>query len=130
MTEHANITSIDHILLAMPHGEEAKAIHFYSDILGLRQVAKPASLQENGGAWFSTLSSEGAALVHLGGEADFRSARKAHPAFAVDDIDTFAKQLEHHHLTLHWDERLLPQTRRFFVFDPFGNRLEFLQHQS
>lgn len=120
------ITAIDHVLLAMPKDEESKAIEFYADILGLAQVSKPASLQENGGAWFSN----GTVMVHLGGEADFRPARKAHPAFAVRDIDAFAEQLEQHHLTLTWDERLLPQTRRFFVFDPFGNRIEFLQHQS
>jgi hypothetical protein len=30
---------------------------------------------------------------------------------------------------VHWDEEL-PGYRRFYAHDPFGNRLEFLQHEA
>ena len=36
-----NIEGIDHIQLAMPAGEEAKARRFYSDLLGIPEVPKP-----------------------------------------------------------------------------------------
>ena len=46
-------------------------------------VPKPAHLAVRGGCWFE----DGPAKVHLGVEADFRPARKAHPALLVDDLD-------------------------------------------
>ena len=49
-------------------------------------------------------------------------ARKAHPAFAVDDLDALAANLG----DVRWDEEL-SGGRRFYATDPFGNRLEFLE---
>ncbi len=49
------------------------------------------------------------------------SARKAHPAFAVEDLDALAERIG----DVRWDDEL-PGVRRFYAHDPFGNRLEFL----
>ncbi len=73
------ILSFDHVQLAMPTGEEEKARAFYSGILGLEEVAKPPELAKRGGAWFKA----GDVALHLGVEADFRPARKVHPALLV-----------------------------------------------
>ena len=51
----------------------------------------------------------------------FVAARKAHPAFAVADLDALAAELG----DVAWDDGL-PGVRRFYASDPFGNRLEFL----
>src|SRR5499426_2727003 len=75
------VLGIDHILLAMPPGEEAKARAFYTGVLQLQEKVKPAALAARGGAWFTN----GTIEVHLGVEKDFRPARKAHPAFVVRD---------------------------------------------
>lgn len=115
---------IDHVQLAMPAGQEAQAQHFYASVLGFKELEKPAPLQARGGCWFQ----QGNITLHLGIEADFRAAKKAHPAFEVSDLSRLAEQLSAHHLELSWDELLLPQTQRFYTHDPFGNRLEFLQH--
>jgi catechol 2,3-dioxygenase-like lactoylglutathione lyase family enzyme len=64
--------------------------------------------------------------LHLGAEADFAPARKAHPALRVDDIDGLAARCEAAGLAPRWDDRY-PGTRRFYVHDPFGNRIEILQ---
>ena len=74
-----SVKSLDHIHIAMPRGREAEARAFYQDLLGIREVAKPPNLAKRGGCWFES----GALKVHLGVEADFRPARKAHPAFIV-----------------------------------------------
>src|ERR1039457_6415640 len=70
------VQNIDHVQLAMPPGEEERARAFYAGVLGLTEVPKPPDLAKRGGAWFE----QGAVKIHLGVEADFRPARKAHPA--------------------------------------------------
>ena len=65
------------------------------------------------------------AVLHLGVESDFAPARKAHPALRVDDLDALAKRLTDAGFELAWDGNI-PGTRRFHVFDPLGNRLEFI----
>ena len=116
------LTAIDHIQIAMPAGEEAAARHFYSDLLGLTEVAKPPSLAKRGGAWFT---GPGIA-VHLGVEQDFRPAKKAHPCFRVADLDALQSVLEAEGITIIPDQ-VIPGVRRFYAADPFGNRIEFQQ---
>jgi catechol 2,3-dioxygenase-like lactoylglutathione lyase family enzyme len=105
---------LDHVQLAAPPGCEAEARRFFGGVLGLREVPKPPSLAARGGVWFENL--------HIGVEEDFKPARKAHPAFAVDDLDALAAKLG----DVTWDDEL-PGVRRFYARDPWGNRLEFLQ---
>jgi catechol 2,3-dioxygenase-like lactoylglutathione lyase family enzyme len=119
------LEAIDHVQLAMPAGEEPKARAFYSGILGLAEIPKPPVLAARGGAWFAS----GSVQVHLGVEADFRPARKAHPAFRVLDLGALAERLHAAGLDVVPDADL-PGYSRFYVSDPFGNRLEFLESQS
>lgn len=76
------VRGIDHVQLAMPPGREDDAIEFYDGLLAISQVAKPAHLAERGGCWFE----RGELKIHLGVDAAFRPARKAHPALLVDDL--------------------------------------------
>jgi catechol 2,3-dioxygenase-like lactoylglutathione lyase family enzyme len=46
------IVGLHHVQLAMPNGEEAKAIAFYEELLGLPHVEKPLHLRARGGCWF------------------------------------------------------------------------------
>jgi catechol 2,3-dioxygenase-like lactoylglutathione lyase family enzyme len=114
------ITSLDHVQLAMPAGEEEAARRFYRDILGLVEVQKPERLARRGGVWFRGAGFQ----VHLGVEAGFRPARKAHPAFRVSRLDGLAQALEASGYMITWDTEI-PGVRRFYTDDPFGNRLEF-----
>ena len=115
------IVGLDHVQLAMPAGEESAARRFYGEVLGLAEVPKPEALRARGGVWFA---GPGFGL-HLGVEADFRPARKAHPAFQVRDVEKVAERLEVAGYSPLWDDAL-PGVRRFYAHDPFGNRLEFL----
>lgn len=120
-----NFIALDHVQVAMPAGEEAKARAFYIGVLGMSELKKPDSLARRGGAWFA--GGDGASVqIHLGVEADFRPARKAHPAVLVSDIDALAERITKAGHAVKWDDEL-EDTRRFFCDDPFGNRLEFIE---
>ncbi len=118
----ARITRLDHVQIAMPAGEESAARAFYAGILGLSEIPKPPGLAKRGGAWF-----EGSGFqVHLGVEADFHPAKKAHPCFRVDDLDRLRQALEDAGVETIPDSEI-PGVRRFYASDPFGNRVEFMQ---
>jgi catechol 2,3-dioxygenase-like lactoylglutathione lyase family enzyme len=116
------ITGIDHVQLAMPPGGEARAEAFYAGLLGLVRVAKPPHLEVRGGCWFESPR----AKLHLGVEAEFQPARKAHPALLVDDLPALADRLAAAGVEVR-DEGGLEGYDQRYVDDPFGNRIELLQ---
>jgi catechol 2,3-dioxygenase-like lactoylglutathione lyase family enzyme len=119
------IARIDHVQLAAPRGCEAAAREFYGGILGLAEIEKPAALRARGGCWFQC----GAQQIHIGVEAAFQPAKKAHPAFAVCDLMKLRESLVEQGARI-TDDESIPGTRRFFAEDPWGNRLEFLEVRS
>ena len=116
------LIGLDHLQLAMPKGEEAQARAFYGTLLGLTEVAKPEPLAARGGCWFVGQGIQ----IHLGVEADFAPARKAHPAFLVADLEALREKLREAGVSI-TEDTTLPDVRRFYAADPFGNRIEFIQ---
>jgi len=116
-----HVTAIDHVQLAMPSGCEADAAAFYDGLLGIPQVPKPAHLAARGGCWFES----GGLKVHLGVEADFRPARKAHVALVVDGLGALAELLTAAGHPVRIEAGLDGYDQRY-VNDPFGNRIELL----
>ena len=116
------ILRINHVQLAMPRGLEDEARRFYGGVLGLREIPKPAALAARGGAWFEL----GDAQLHLGVDPEFRPAKKAHVAFDVEDLDSLSARCQDAGYALRRDDQI-PGQRRFFVEDPFGNRLEVVE---
>src|SRR5881409_2848618 len=111
------VIGIDHVQIAAPPGAEDAARLFYGALLGLEEIAKPPVLAARGGVWFAC----GAQQLHVGIEADFQPARKAHPALVVQGLDDLKDAL----LTAGYETRPgedLPGMHRVFVSDPFGNR--------
>jgi catechol 2,3-dioxygenase-like lactoylglutathione lyase family enzyme len=119
------LTGIHHVQFAMPAGQEEAARAFYSGVLGLVEQPKPPMLAARGGAWFAA----GPVQIHLGVEADFRPARKAHPALLISDHEAFVSACADAGIAVKSDDDL-PGFRHCYVDDPFGNRLEFLQPAS
>jgi catechol 2,3-dioxygenase-like lactoylglutathione lyase family enzyme len=116
------VRRLDHVLLAMPAGGESDARKFYRDILGIPEAAKPPDLAARGGCWFEA----GEVKVHLGVETNFAPARKAHPAFIVDDLTGLTAVLTSAgYAVAH--EQPLEGYDRIFVDDPFGNRIELME---
>jgi catechol 2,3-dioxygenase-like lactoylglutathione lyase family enzyme len=117
------IVGLDHVQLAAPPACETDARAFYGDLLGLAEIPKPAALAARGGVWFAL----GAQQLHIGVAAEFAPARKAHPALRVlhEDLDPLAARLTAAGVPVTWDGGL-PGVRRFYIEDPWGNRLELL----
>jgi catechol 2,3-dioxygenase-like lactoylglutathione lyase family enzyme len=116
------LTEIDHVQIAAPIGCEKDARNFFGGLLGLDEIEKPEALQSRGGCWFKV----GSRQLHIGVQKDFRPATKAHPAFAVRNIDEVFETLSGAGLACVWDDAL-GNVRRFYVDDPWGNRLEFTE---
>ena len=115
------IVGIDHVQLAMPPGREDDARRFYARLLGIPEKAKPAALEKRGGAWFES----GTVKIHLGVEADFHPARKAHPALLVRGLRELVERLRQAGIEVIDDA--LAGYDRVYVSDPFGNRLELME---
>ncbi|WP_145047118.1 VOC family protein [Paenibacillus xylanexedens] len=118
---------LDHVQLAAPEGCEKEARLFYNQLLGWREIPKPEALQKRGGVWFQC----GAHQVHIGVQEAFVPALKAHPAFHVQNLDELRDDLQRKQIqVIHDDARTDEGVKRFYLSDPFGNRLEFLEWMS
>jgi catechol 2,3-dioxygenase-like lactoylglutathione lyase family enzyme len=119
--DEACFTAIDHVQLAMPAGLEETARGFYRDVLGMAEIPKPAELAKRGGCWFES----GRVQLHLGVEADFRPAKKAHPALRCRDYHGLTSRLRAVGVEVKADDGI-PGVRRCHICDPFGNRIELI----
>jgi catechol 2,3-dioxygenase-like lactoylglutathione lyase family enzyme len=118
-----HINGIDHVQVAMPVGAEDAARAFYHAVLGLPELPKPADLvARSGGVWFAA----GPLQVHLGGEAGFLPARKAHPALTVEGFDEYLGLLAARGVEVSMDV-MVAGRKRASLFDPFGNRIELIE---
>jgi catechol 2,3-dioxygenase-like lactoylglutathione lyase family enzyme len=122
MGEGFELIGIHHVQLAMPDGEEAEAVRFYRDALGLTEVPRPTALSPRGGVWFVSGDLE----VHLGVEDQFRPAVKAHPAILVRGLEKLRARIEEAGYKIS-DTVQLEGFDRVYVRDPFGNRLELIE---
>ena len=108
-------------MLAPPGGVE-ESRRFYAEVVGLVPIERPSTMG-GVGAWFAA----GSQQLHISEEEGFVPATRAHPAFELHgaELDALAGRLEAAGAEVRWDDRL-PCARRFYTFDPAGNRLEFL----
>jgi catechol 2,3-dioxygenase-like lactoylglutathione lyase family enzyme len=116
------ILSLDHVQVAIPIGSETRAQEFYSGILGFTEIEKPAAMAGRNSIWFVA----GTVNLHLGIEADFHPAKRAHPALVVEGLDEILAACERAGLPTKPDTSV-NGFRRVHVFDPFGNRLELME---
>lgn len=121
------VIGLDHVQVAAPRieGVEEWARAFYSGLLGLVELEKPGVLQPKGGVWFAL----GAGALHVGLEEPFSPARKAHPALLVRGLDELRAALGAAGVEIAEAEEI-PGVRRFYVSDPFGNRLELMEYDD
>jgi catechol 2,3-dioxygenase-like lactoylglutathione lyase family enzyme len=113
---------LDHVQLAAPPGCEEAGRDFFGRLLELEEIPRPAALAGRGGLWFRC----GAQQLHVGVEKDFRPARKAHPALELTDLaafDALLARLTAAGIPVDRPEEM-EDALRFFVHDPWGNRLE------
>ncbi len=115
------VIGLDHIQLAIPAGGEDDARAFFVGLLEMKEVAKPANLAPKG-CWFES----GALRLHIGIDAEFHPATKAHPALLVDDLAGLRAKLDEAGIAIREGEAIEGYAR-LFVSDPFGNRIELIE---
>ena len=110
---------LSHVNVTMPAGAENEARAFYHELLGLPEIPKPESIRHRGGVWFDA----GGLDLHISVEAN-RAGPDAYRHFGLscDEVDALRKRLTDRGIQTE-DGRPAPW-KRFFVRDPFGNRIE------
>ena len=112
---------LDHVQICIPNGKENEARQFYTEIIGLTEIPKPAALIANGGLWYQIADIQ----LHIGTENDINKSKR-HPAFEVKNLEEARQYLIEHNVSLK-EEVQIPGQKRFSFFDPFNNRIELLQ---
>jgi len=115
---------LDHIQICIPIGKETEAREFYTNIIGLIEISKPAALLANGGLWYQIADIQ----LHIGTENEINKSKR-HPAFEITNLEDAKRHLEKNGVTLK-EEIQIPGCKRFSFMDPFGNRLELLEKDS
>jgi catechol 2,3-dioxygenase-like lactoylglutathione lyase family enzyme len=115
-------SAFDHVQLAMPVGEEARARAFYAGLCGMNELPKPAELAARGGVWFAS----GALQLHLGVDPHFVPATKAHVALRCADYPGLVARLEAAGHAVTAAGTFEDGALHAYVADPFGNRLELV----
>jgi catechol 2,3-dioxygenase-like lactoylglutathione lyase family enzyme len=116
------ITRLQHAAVTVPVEGLDEARHFYSNLLGLKEVPRPPEIQSRPGIWYSFGSTE----LHIQTRTNV-SAEKGdrHPALVVDDLEGWRSRFIEHDVEV-IDQPTIYGRRRFNVRDPFGNLLELM----
>jgi catechol 2,3-dioxygenase-like lactoylglutathione lyase family enzyme len=110
---------LSHINVTMLPGGEDTARAFYAGLLGLPEISKPESIRSRGGVWFDA----GGLDVHVSVEENrFGPDVRRHFGLECANVEKLRAQLEAAGVKTE-DGRPAPW-KRFFVNDPFGNRIE------
>ena len=110
---------LSHINVTMPKGGEETARSFYGLLLGLPEFPKPEPIRARGGVWFDT----GGIDIHVSVEEERgRADTQRHYGLECEDVDGLRDRLKAAGMRID-DGRPTPW-KRFFVYDPFGNRIE------
>ena len=110
---------LSHINVTMPKGSEETARSFYTGLLGLSEIPKPESLRGRGGVWFDA----GGLDLHISIE-DQRLAEDAYRHFGLECADVEGVRARLEAAGVRTENGRPAPWRRFFVRDPFGNRIE------
>lgn len=110
---------LTHITIPMPKGGEDLARDFYCGILGLRELLKPEPLRLGGGLWFDVRGLE----LHLSvEEPGSGNGTDRHFGLGCGDLDGLKARIQAAGIAI--EEGRPAPWKRFFVQDPFGNRIE------
>ncbi len=112
---------LQHVSIPRPPGSDAAARAFFGDVLGLREIPPPDSLQDMRVIWFQL---DGDAELHVFLEAPLGDASNRHFCLVVEDLAALRTQLRAAGYAP-YDVENIPGRPRFFCRDPFGNIIEF-----
>lgn len=111
---------LTHLNITIPKGSEDRARAFYQGCLGLTEILKPEPLRARGGVWFEASGID----IHLSVEEPRQPPdTQRHFGLQCAEIDALRAKLTGAGVEI--DEGRPAPWKRFFVHDPFGNRIEF-----
>lgn len=121
------LLSVHHVALPFPGTPESvdQAHRFYSTALGLEELEVPDVLAGSV-LWFAIGDQE----LHLFAEPSgvaMNDQTRPHPCFETGDLAAFRVHLEGAGVETIEGNPVIEGRPRFFVLDPFGNALEFIQ---
>jgi catechol 2,3-dioxygenase-like lactoylglutathione lyase family enzyme len=110
---------LSHINVTMPKDGEAIARRFYTGQLGLREIPRPECVDVRGGVWLDA----GGLALHLSVEEQRMGAdTQRHFGLGCGDVDGLKARLKAAGEEI--EEGPPVPWKRFFIRDPFGNRIE------
>lgn len=114
-----DVTQIDHVSVLVT--DLARSRHFYRDVLGLKEIAKPKTFDFKV-LWFDL----GNQQLHLlqKPHPDTRSPR--HFALRVGNVEAARGHFRGRGIEIQ-ETTAIPNCDRFFISDPDGNRIEIIQ---
>jgi catechol 2,3-dioxygenase-like lactoylglutathione lyase family enzyme len=123
------IVGLDHVTIQIDDGDGAlrHALEFYVDLLGLEPLDRPANT-DNGrpGAWLQCGPHQQLHIITGAGATAENRVSRRHPAFRVANLEELRKRLVAAGVEIIAGNRF-PGQERFFIRDPSGNRLEFVE---
>lgn len=113
------VTQIDHVSVLVT--DLARARHFYRDVLGLKEIARPRTF-DFVALWFDL----GNQQLHLLQKPQPDTRNPRHFALRVPDAQAARAHFRAHGIDTQ-ETTPIPHCDRFFVSDPDGNRVEVIQ---
>ncbi len=121
----ASIVRLQHVSIPMPADGHARARRFYGEVLRMREVPQPVSLAHNSVVWFDA-DGDGQEIHCFVDEPYRPGCADQHLCLQIDDLEEMRGQLQDHGIEP--EETIVIRNRpRFFVGDPFGNKIELVQ---
>jgi catechol 2,3-dioxygenase-like lactoylglutathione lyase family enzyme len=119
----AKVVRLQHTSVPMEPGREADARAFYGGALNMDEKPVPDTIAHLGLIWFRAGDDE----IHVFREENLNhKAVGQHFCLQVEDIEWYRANLTKHGVEI--EETIGVTNRpRFFVNDPFGNRIEITQ---
>ena len=110
---------LDHFLISIPEGKTEEARAFYSQIMHLEEI--PGN-HPKGAIWFNI----GDIQLHIREESN-QNISDRHPAFEIEDLEQAKQHLLQNSVQVSYSSEI-DGRQRFFIRDPFDNRIEFLEY--
>jgi catechol 2,3-dioxygenase-like lactoylglutathione lyase family enzyme len=118
------VVALSHVNVTVPANAEAAAKAFYGNVLGLREIPKPAGTRQNVGGWYEL----GAVQLHLSVEEIVTNALSdRHVCYVVADVAVAERHLRDSCVEIISDPRPIEGVKRFYVRDPGANLIEITQ---
>jgi len=117
------VTALSHVNVTVPEHLEAAAKHFYGNVLGLKQIQKPAGPKQHKGAWYEL----GEVQLHLSVANEYATNSDRHVGYLVENITQAERHLADSGVVIIPDPRPVAGVKRFYVRDPGGNLIEIVQ---